>query len=125
MVRQAVGYHRYDTPAELALLNEIYSLLRLSINFFSPSQKLVAKHRDGAKVTKRYDTAQTPYQRVLADPRIPKKIKNGLTRQYLQLNPAQLRRNILALSARLLELVTAKHQPNRLPVSPPPARRAG
>jgi hypothetical protein len=41
--------------------------LRLQTNFFSPQQKLTEKHREGAKVTKRYDRAQTPYQRVLAD----------------------------------------------------------
>lgn len=66
VVRQAVGYHRYDTEQELLLLNEIYALLRLQINFFSPHQKLVSKVRDGAKVTKRHDTARTAYQRVLA-----------------------------------------------------------
>ena len=39
VVRQAVGYHRYDTAAELALLNQIYALVRLHVNFFSPQQK--------------------------------------------------------------------------------------
>jgi len=131
VVRQAVGYHRYDTAAELALLNEIYALLRLLINFFSPQQKLIDKRREGAKVIKRYDTAQTPYQRVLADPRVTKKVKQALTAQYRQLNPAQLRRDLLALNERLLILVKAKHQPSRLPVPAPaatpasaPARRA-
>ena len=131
VVRQAVGYHRYDTAAELALLNEIYALLRLLINFFSPQQKLIDKRREGAKVIKRYDTAQTPYQRVLADPRVTKKVKQALTAQYRQPNPAQLRRDLLALNERLLILVKAKHQPSRLPVPAPaatpasaPARRA-
>jgi hypothetical protein len=36
VVRRAVGYHRYDTSAELELLNTIYGLLRLQTNFFSP-----------------------------------------------------------------------------------------
>jgi len=122
VVRQAVGYHRYATPAELELLNEIYALLRLQINFFSPHQKLLSKRREGAKVIKKYDTARTPYQRVLADENVTKKIKTALTRQYRQLNPAQIRRDIITLSDRLLELVTAKHQPARLPVTPPTPR---
>jgi hypothetical protein len=42
-----------------------------------------------------------------------------LTRQYRQLNPAQLRRDILDLNDQLLQLVWAKHQPSRLPVTPP------
>jgi len=124
VVRQAVGYHRYDTDAELALLNELYALLRLTINFFSPQQKLLSKHRDGAKVTKRYDTAKTPYQRVLADPRVPAKIKHGLTRQYAQLNPAQLRRDTLTLSQQLLKITTAKRRPGRLTAHPADATRA-
>ena len=71
---------------------------------------------------KRYDTARTPYQRILADDRIPIKTKTGLDRQYRQLNPAQLRRDILTLSDRLLELTKAKGRPTRLPVPPPASR---
>lgn len=123
VVRQAVGYHRYDTTAELALLNEIYALLRVQINFFSPQQKLVTKQRVGAKVIKRYDTARTPYQRVLDDPAVARKIKTGLTRRYRTFNPAQIRREIIALNDRMLVLVTGKY-PVCAPVSPPPAGRA-
>jgi len=122
VVRQAVGYHRYDTDAELALLNQVYALLRLMTNFFCPQQKLLSKHRTGAKVTKHYDTAKTPYQRVLADPRVPDKIKTGLTRQYQQLNPAQLRRDLLALNDKLLDATRAKHaarQRSHAPASHP------
>ncbi len=124
VVRRAVGYHRYDTGAELELLNGIYALLRLQTNFFSPQQKLVEKHRHGAKVTKRYDIAKTPYQRVLADKRVPKQIKVGLRGRYEQLNPAQIRRDITALQDKLLTLVRAKHPPTRLPVKTPTATRA-
>ena len=45
------------------------------------SKQLTEKRREEARVIKRYDTAQTPYQRVLADPRSPGKIKTGLARQ--------------------------------------------
>ena len=124
VVRQAVGYHRYDTAAELALLNQIYALVRLQVNFFSLQQKLISKTRIGAKVIKRYDTAQTPYQRVMASPHVTKKIKKDLTRQYRSLNPAQIRRDIFTLNDQLLDLVKAKHQPSRLPLTPPPAPRA-
>jgi hypothetical protein len=124
VVRRAVGYHRYDTTAELDLLNQIYDLLRLQTNYFSPCQKLVEKHRVGAKVTKRYDTARTPYQRTLTDPQVTKKAKQKLTRQYETLNPAQIRRDLTALESLLLQQVKAKHPPARLPVKPPPATRA-
>jgi hypothetical protein len=72
VVRQSVGYARYDTPAELECLNELYAHLRLYVNFFQPQMKLVAKTRAGAKVSKRFDLARTPYRRVLA-PRSPRR----------------------------------------------------
>ncbi len=36
-------------------------------------------------MTKRYDIARTPHQRMLTDKRITKKIKTGLRRQYRDL----------------------------------------
>ena len=65
-VRELVGYYRYDTPAELAKLNEIWELDALFTNYFLPQQKLIFKQRNGAKVTKRHDTATTPHQRAVA-----------------------------------------------------------
>jgi hypothetical protein len=62
-VRALVGYQRYDTFAELLVLNEIWTLQSLLSNYFYPQQKLVSKVRHGAKVTKKYDTATTPYRR--------------------------------------------------------------
>jgi len=59
-VRELVGYLRYDTPTELEKLNEIWELDRMFTNYLLPQQKLVFKKRNGAKVTKRYDTATTP-----------------------------------------------------------------
>ena len=66
LVRRLVGYDRYRSRAALAVLQRVYGLLRLPHNFFRSVRKLVSKHRVGSKVVKRYDTAQTPYQRVLA-----------------------------------------------------------
>jgi hypothetical protein len=94
VIRQAAGYARYDTDAELTVLRELYIHLRLLVNFFQPCMKLVAKTRDGAKVRKRYDTARTPYQRVLASPEVAPAAKRALSRQYRTLNPAELRRAI-------------------------------
>jgi len=62
-VRQLVGYLRFDTETELELLNRIWALDGVFTNYLLAQQKLVEKHRHGAKVTKRYDRAQTPYAR--------------------------------------------------------------
>lgn len=103
VVRRAVGYQRYDTEAQLQLLNELYATLRLYTNFFQPTMKLQFKQRVGSKVTKRYDRAQTPYQRVLAAPQIAKAKQELLRAKYETLNPAALKRKITRLQARLLK----------------------
>jgi hypothetical protein len=58
----AVGYMRYTTKREQAIINELYGHLRLYTNFFQPVMKLVDKERIGSKVKKKYDLAKTPYQ---------------------------------------------------------------
>lgn len=94
VVRHTVGYDRWETEQELARLESIYDDLRLYINFFQPSLKLVAKERIGNKTSKRYDTAKTPYQRVLERQDISLEAKARLAHLYIQLNPAALRRRI-------------------------------
>lgn len=94
VVRHTVGYDRWETEQELALLESIYDDLRLYINFFQPSLKLIAKERIGNKTRKRYDSAKTPYQRVLERQDISLEAKARLTHLYVQLNPAELRRRI-------------------------------
>jgi hypothetical protein len=94
VVRHTVGYDRWETEQELALLERIYDDLRLYINFFQPSLKLIAKERIGNKTIKRYDTAKTPYRRVLERKDISLEAKARLLQIYIQLNPAELRRRI-------------------------------
>lgn len=102
VVRRAVGYARYDRPEQVQLLNELYGHLRLMVNFFLPSQKLKEKTRRGSRVSKRYHPAQTPYQRVLASEHVSEEHKEQLRRQFLQLNPAQLDRDLRRLQEQLL-----------------------
>lgn len=94
VVRHTVGYDRWETQEELVLLESIYDDLRLYINFFQPSFKLIAKERIDNKTRKRYDTAKTPYQRVLERQDVSLEAKARLVHTYVQLNPAKLRRRI-------------------------------
>jgi len=109
VVRQNVGYARFDTPEELEVLREIHALVRLHTNFFMPSAKLVSKTRDGSKVTKRYDKPATPYRRVLARDDVDGKAKDALTAQFEALNPADLRRRIGKLQDELYKLNARKN----------------
>jgi len=94
VVRHLVGYSRFETPAEYNLLQSIYTDLSLYFNFFQPVLKLISKEQMGHRIVKHYDTAATPYQRVLASKEIPFEVKAGLTNLYVQLNPVTLRNSI-------------------------------
>jgi len=94
IVRRLIGYDRFETETECTLLQSIYEDLRLYTNFFQPVLKLVAKEAVDKKIIKRYDTAATPYQRLLASKHITLEIKARLTNIYVQLNPVKLRTSI-------------------------------
>ena len=46
------------------MLREMGRVLRLYVNYFQPSMKLLEKVREGSKVKKRYDDPKTPYETV-------------------------------------------------------------
>lgn len=108
VVRTVVGYHRYDTLAELALLNQIWVAQSQMTNYFLPQQKLISKVRHGAKVTKKYDKATTPHRRAQREATVTVEDKAILTDTYTDLNPAAIQRQIQALTAQLLTLTIAK-----------------
>lgn len=114
-VRELVGYYRYDTPAELAKLNEIWELDALFANYFLPQQKLIFKQRSGAKVIKRYDTATTPHQRAVAHRDVRQRPIITMNAAFSRLKPAALSRQILALTGELETLAQAKAAPRAKP----------
>jgi len=104
VVRKLVGYDRFASKAALEALGEVYEPLRLYMNFFQPLRKVVSRERLGAKVRKRYDTARTPYQRLLATGVLDEGGRERLHRLYLSLNPVKLRAEIDAALERLWRL---------------------
>lgn len=113
VVRRAVGYHRYDTPQQLRLLNQLYLHLRFYTNYFQPVMKLEEKIRVGSKVKKRYDQPRTPYRRVLESSLVKKEHKRKLNQEYAKLNPAELRRQISSLQIKLRKLAAKENLKKR------------
>lgn len=109
VVRRLVGYDRYSSQAAFQALNRLYSLLRWYTNFFQPVMKLKRKSRHGARVHKVYDTAKTPYQRVLESEVLSKDKALELAATYRGLNPVHLLRQINATLKQLWALA----QPSR------------
>jgi hypothetical protein len=94
VVRRMVGYDRYEGRPACQQLASLYGVLRLYVNFFQPSLKLISKERRGGKVIKRYDQAKTPYQRVLTSDSIPEEVKTELQELYQGLDPVTLFRQL-------------------------------
>ena len=90
IVRRLVGYDRFEGTKSWQALTELYSVIRLYVNFFQPSLKLLSKSRSGAKVTKKYDVAKTPHQRLLESSSVSAEIKDMLNNQYKLLDPIVL-----------------------------------
>lgn len=120
VVRKAVGYARYDTPAEIEGLAELYGYLVPYVNFFQPSMRLLERRRVGAKVSKRYDRATTPFQRLLGEGVLDPEATALLVKTYESLNPAELKRQIARCQDELTELARApKTPPKGMPTDHP------
>ena len=101
VVRNWVGYGRFDTQPQVDTLNELYELLRLYTNFFLPVMKLKKKVRIGSKIKKIHDMATTPYRRILRARDVSKKVKDKLRGQYKILNLVKLKEQIDEVLKRL------------------------
>lgn len=106
IVRKMIGYKRLEKHDELIVLKQIYDLVGLYQNYFQPSRKLISKVRVGPKVTKKYDVAQTPAQRLLTLKDTPRYVKRRLQETFKQLNPALLMRDIQNLITDLYDTDT-------------------
>jgi transposase InsO family protein len=94
IVRRLVGYDRYSSHAAQRQLAQVYAAVGLYGNFFQPVRKVRVTERVGGRIVKRYDTAQTPYQRLLAAGVLPVAHQQDLQATYERLNPVRLRQQI-------------------------------
>ncbi len=94
VVRRTIGYDRFSSKAAFKALDDVYTILRLYINYFQPVLKLMSKVRNGARVHKVYDRAQTPYQRLLASRVLTEEKRKELASIYSALNPVTLLKQI-------------------------------
>jgi hypothetical protein len=104
VVRRFVDHERYAGPIAGQTLAHLYAAVRLYVNYFQPSFKLLEKSRAGAKVIKRYDRPATPCDRLLAHPLVDNQIKEVLQHQRARLDPIELLHRIRETQAALAGL---------------------
>jgi len=115
-VRKLLGYVRYDSPAALAAINDLYRHeLRLFQNLFLPSVKLVGKLRVGSRLRRRYDAPRTPLERVQAAPQQDQAKVAALLALRQRLDPFVLAQTIDAKIERLYALANHRQSPGPVP----------
>ena len=80
-VRKVIGYLRYEGDEMLGALQDVYRHLCPLRNYFYPCVRLVSKQRVDGKNHKVYDAPETPYARLLKDPRLSENQKD-VARQH-------------------------------------------
>jgi len=90
VVRRLIGYDRYEGLGPAHVLDQLYKVIRLYVNFFQPSMRLLAKSRNGAKTHRLYDEARTPYDRILTSDNVSRRIKREIRHKYRGLDPVVL-----------------------------------
>lgn len=103
LIRQHVGYGRYEDEADRQRLADVYRWLRPSVNLFWPCMKLTAKERDGSRVRKTYDKPRTPYARLIETDILDDANRDALQARKNSLNPSHLRRQYTAARDRMCQ----------------------
>jgi transposase InsO family protein len=94
-VRKLLGWERYDTHQAVEAMNDLYrGELRLWLNLFLPSVKLLKKVRVGSKVRRVYDVPRTPLERVRACPQADPERLARFEELRKTLDPFQLGKSI-------------------------------
>lgn len=101
LVRAYVGYERLDSEGQCAALNALYDQLWVYYNLFQPVLHLVGKEVVDGKLRRKWDLAQTPYQRLLASGILSPEQEARLAALYAGTNPRQLREAIYQAVERL------------------------
>jgi len=114
-VRRLIGWDRYDSAVVVALLNDLYRHeLRLMMNLFQPSVKLVRKERIGSRLKRVYDAPRTPLERLQAYPAADRETVAALVRLRDTTDPFVLAKTIEEKLARIWDLANRCNHPNRV-----------
>ena len=111
-VRKLLGWERYDTHEAVEAMNALYRHeLRLWLNLFLPSVKLVKKVRVGSKVRRVYDAARTPFERVKACKQADPQRVAALEELTKRLDPFQLSSRIERKLQRIARMANRRLSP--------------
>ena len=104
-VRQYLGYERFEEPALVELLNDLYQNEWTDyFNFFIPSVKLIEKKRIQSQTRKIHDQPRTPYERLLNSNHTDTQTKEDLNDKFQSLNPFEIQAKMLSKIKAIIQL---------------------
>jgi hypothetical protein len=107
VVRKHASYWRYDTSDERELLNELWRIVSLKLNFFTPTKKPTGfTEADSGRRRRTYDREETPWQRVNRSCIVVDVAE--VEKRIAGINPADLTREITQIQQQLTELAAEK-----------------
>jgi hypothetical protein len=105
LVRRYGFYYRYDTAAELQLLEQLWSLANDRLNYLIPTKKPTGYTTDAVGRRKRvYDAPRTPYHRLLTSGILNPAQQSELTQRKASMNPAAIAEQIDRIQQHLITL---------------------
>jgi hypothetical protein len=109
LVRAYLGYDRLDTAAQTAAVNQLYDKMWVYYNLFQPVMRLrektcIREQGQPSRVSRRFDDAATPFDRLCKSKVISAEAKLQLTALRDRTNPRQLRKEIYDLIATIPSL---------------------
>jgi hypothetical protein len=104
IVRKSAFRYRYDTPEELALLNQLWGYVNLRKNLFLATKKANGwRSTKAGRNTRTYDKPKTPYQRLREEAGfLGDDAEHRLQVLYAQINPADLTWNFNRIQQALI-----------------------
>lgn len=112
-VRKLMGWDRYDTQEAVDMINDLYrNELRLFMNLFLPSIKLLRKKRIGSRLTRVYDKPKTPLQRVEESKQGDQQKMEALKKLKDSIDPFSLAQTIEIKLERICKLADHRQSPN-------------
>ena len=106
VTRRFLGHERYTGQVAGQTIAHLHGAMRLYVNYFQPSFKLMEKTRNGSAVTKRYDSPATPCERVMQHETVGTETRTRLNERRAQLDPVALLHSIRETQSALAAIVS-------------------
>ena len=111
VIRRFLGHERYSGQVAGQTIAHLHGAMRLYVNYFQPSFKLMEKTRNGSAVNKRYSPPATPCERVLQHETVGAETRVSLNERRARLDPVALLHSIPETQSALAAIVSPEIRP--------------